>query len=168
MTEKNNVIDALRKISAEEQREYEAGRRQEPANPGIGPNIQEQLNKRGMRPVASIVNVVQNVTDKASVHGAIAQGQSVNVPIVTEQQQFDIRIQSRRAEFQRVTDEIKTMNEQHQQRIATLNAEHAANIVRLVSLQENIDRVIRVLDAANNMLAREVLSPQTPESAQNV
>jgi len=164
MTEKNNVIDALRKISAEEIRHPNAEEIREEYKIGpVGPNIEVPLNKRGMRPVTSFAREHAFVTDKASVHGAIAQSQSVNVPIVTEQQQFDIRIQSRRAEFQRVTDEIKAMNEQHRQRVEALNAEHAANIARLASLQENIDRVIRVLDAANNMLAREV--PLTPESA---
>lgn len=157
MTEKNNVIDATRKISAEEIREH-ATELQERAN-------KEQLNKRGMRPVASFTREHAFVTDKAAVHGAIAQGQSVSVPIVTEQQQFDIRIQSRRAEYDRVTDEIKAMNERHEQRIASLNAEHAENIDRLASLQKNIDRVIRVLDAANNMLAREI--PASPEVVRN-
>jgi phosphopentomutase len=165
MTEKNNVIDALRKISAEEIREH-ATELQERVNRehAIGLNIQEQLTKRGMRPIASIVSTSQNVTDQASVLGVIAQGQSVSVPIVTEQQQFDIRIQSRRAEFQRVTDEIKAMNERHEQRVASLNAEHAENVARLASLQENINRVIRVLDAANNMLSRDV--PLAPEITQ--
>ena len=162
MTEKNNVIDALRKISAEDIRE-QASDLQERANieHATGYKIEVPLNKRGMRP---ITNFARDITDQASVLGVIAQGQSVSVPIVTEQQQFDIRIQSRRAEFQRVTDEIKAMNERHEQRIASLNAEHAESVGRLASLQENINRVIRVLDAANNMLAREVpLAPEIPQ-----
>ena len=95
-----------------------------------------------------------DVTDANAVHADIAVSQSIASPIVSEQQEFDIRIRARRAEFARNEAEIQALNTRHAAHLQALNAEHAEKIARIVAINENLNNVLNILETANKMLVR--------------
>lgn len=101
-------------------------------------------------------NKFSDIFNGAKVHGKIAENQSISAPIVIEQQQLDIRIRSQMTAKDAITFEIQEMNHRHEQRLTSLNLEHAENVARLLETQKNIDLAVRVLKAAQNMLLRGI------------
>jgi len=96
------------------------------------------------------------ITNQSSVLGAIARDQSISAPLVNEQQEFDIRIKSRNAEIERIRDEIVERNKRHAAHIEALTNEHDKEIERLTAVSDNIQRVVKILEAGNKMLFKDM------------